>query len=166
MYACVHLPDATGEQRDRLRKCAETFSPYLEEPAPGLLLFDLRGLARLFGTPHQIADAIRRQAPAETRIALAANPTAATAAARGLPGVTVILPGEEKERLGMLPVELLDPSAASGGNSGCVGHPHLRRICRAARARGRRTAREPKAYGFTGGRWDSRYAPWFPKSSP
>ena len=54
----------------RLRKCAETFSPYLEEPAPGLLLFDLRGLARLFGTPHQIADAIRRQAPAETRIAI------------------------------------------------------------------------------------------------
>ena len=110
MYACVYIPNATNEQRARLRKCAETFSPNLEEPAPGLWLFDLRGLARLFGTPHQIANAIRRQSPAETRIAVAANPTAATTAARGLPGVTVIAPGKEKERLGPLPVALLDLS--------------------------------------------------------
>jgi protein ImuB len=110
VYACVYIPNATDEQRARLRKCAESFSPCLEEPAPGQLLFDLRGLARLFGTPHQIADAIRRQLQPEARVAVAANPTAATAAVRGLPGVTVIMPGKERERLGLLPVELLDPS--------------------------------------------------------
>jgi protein ImuB len=40
-------------------------------------------------------------------VAVAANPDAATLAARGFPGVTVIPPGEEEERLANLPMPVL-----------------------------------------------------------
>ena len=44
-------------------------------------------------------------------VAIASNPDVAIHAARGFPGITLISPGEESQRLGCLPVGVLSPAA-------------------------------------------------------
>ncbi|HEU0124290.1 MAG TPA: hypothetical protein VFQ91_27415, partial [Bryobacteraceae bacterium] len=73
-------------------------------------MFDIRGLGRIFGAPEQIAAAIQQRAGIAANLALAANPDAAIYAAIGLPGLTIIAPGKEKDSLARLPVHLLDGS--------------------------------------------------------
>jgi len=108
-----------------LLDCAYAFSPRVEDtnkrtpnpeshekPADTIGL-DVAGLERLFGSPAKIA---RNLAASVARmgllanIAIAGNPDAAIHAARGFPGVTVIVPGTEAKRLATLPVHLLEPS--------------------------------------------------------
>jgi protein ImuB len=113
MYACVYVPDISADAEPALRACAERFSPRIEEPAPGVLVFDARGLGRLYGDPASLAQAIAKQAAAlsDARVSIAPDPQAAIAAARGHDGITVIHPGEEADTLASLPIDLLGPSA-------------------------------------------------------
>ena len=95
-----------------LLDCAYTVSPRLEDTAAETVLLDLAGLDRALGSPEKIAHRLAQEAfglGLEVRIAVAPNPDAARHAARGFPGITLIAPGEEAERLGCLPVEVLVP---------------------------------------------------------
>jgi protein ImuB len=107
MFACLHSP-AAGPLR--LAECAAAFTPRYEATAPDAVLLDLAGLDRLLGPPHEVAAALAahlHRLDLEASIAIASNPDAAFHAARGLPGVTVIPPGEEARVLAHLPLELL-----------------------------------------------------------
>jgi protein ImuB len=93
-----------------LLDCAQSFSPLVEETASDTIIVDLAGLESLFGAPQKIARDLGRRASdlgLEANIGVAANPDAAMLAARGFSGVTVLDPGSETERLGILPLEVL-----------------------------------------------------------
>jgi protein ImuB len=93
-----------------LLDCAQSFSPCVEDSACDTALLDLRGMASLFGSIHNISRAIAERAIAlglQANVAIASNPDAALLAARGFPGITVIPPGKEAEQLGSLPIEVL-----------------------------------------------------------
>ncbi len=93
-----------------LLDCACGFSPRVEDTAPDTVLLDLAGLERIFGSATKMARDIARRCSElglEGNVAVASNADAAMHAARGFPGVTVIPPGEEAERLGGLPVGVL-----------------------------------------------------------
>ncbi|MGD0213491.1 MAG: DNA polymerase Y family protein [Terriglobales bacterium] len=99
-----------GSAHAALLDCAQSFSPEVEDTAPGIVLLDLTGLEPLLGTLPKIArDLAQRvsQLGLEANLALAANPDAALLAARGFSGVTLIPEGREAERLGGLPVDVL-----------------------------------------------------------
>jgi protein ImuB len=100
-----------------LLDCAQSFSPCVEDSACDTALLDLRGMASLFGTIHNISRAISERAIAlglQANVAIASNPNAALLAARGLTGITVIPPGKEAEQLGSLPVEVLFSDRTEG----------------------------------------------------
>jgi protein ImuB len=78
------------------------------------VVFSVAGLERLIGTPHQIASEICRQGEVmgiQGSLAIAHNPDTAVLIARNVPGVSIVPPGEEAERLGDLSVEALNASA-------------------------------------------------------
>jgi protein ImuB len=90
--------------------CAKSFSPEVEDTAPGTVLLNLSGLEPLVGPLSKIAHELARRASRmelEANVAIAANPDAALLAAHGFPGVTLISEGREAERLGDLPVDVL-----------------------------------------------------------
>src|SRR5438270_4770499 len=95
-----------------LLDCAHALSPTVEDAAADTVFIDLAGLEHLFGSlqkiSRQLADACS-QVGLETQVAVAQNPDAALHAARGFAGITVIEAGAEAERLGGLPVEILQP---------------------------------------------------------
>ena len=101
-----------------LMQCAERFSPRIEVLAsPGertsgaTLVLDVSDSERLLGMPQQIADALRRKVNAaglEPSITTSRNANAAVLAARGSPGITVVPPGEEAQRLAPLPLAVLE----------------------------------------------------------
>src|SRR4051812_19282971 len=96
-----------------LLDCAHAFSPRVEDAAPDLVLLDIAGLDRIFGTPQKIARDLGgkiSQIGLEARIGIASNIETAQHAARGFEGVTVIPPGEEALRLGPLSVDVLAPA--------------------------------------------------------
>src|SRR3954471_17525917 len=96
-----------------LLDCAHAFSPRVEDAAPDLVLLDIAGLDRIFGTPQKIARDLGgkiSQIGLEARIGVASNIETAQHAARGFEGVTVIPPGEEALRLGPLSVDVLAPA--------------------------------------------------------
>ena len=103
MYACIHAPG----NLPLLLECARGFSPHIEELGEDTIVFDVRGLASLYGTPPQLAREIDRRVGLAANIAIAANPDAAIHAACGLRGITVIEPGREAEALAKLPINLL-----------------------------------------------------------
>lgn len=89
---------------------AHAFTPRVENTSPDTLLLDLAGLGRLYGAPAKIARDLTSRVSAvglEANLALAANPDAAMHAARGFNGITVIPDGEEAQRLGVLPLQVL-----------------------------------------------------------
>src|SRR5579863_3359809 len=96
-----------------LLDCATRFSPRVESTAPGTVILDLAGTEKLFGRMQTLIQKIALQAAAfgfELNIAVAANPDTAFFAARGFTGATMIPAGEEAERLGSLPVDVLSTS--------------------------------------------------------
>lgn len=107
MYACIHAP---GNQ-PLLIECARGFSPHIEEIGADTILFDVRGLASLYGPPPQLAREIDRRVGIAANIAIALNPDAAIHAARGIRGITTIEPGREAEALARLPLNLLGGSS-------------------------------------------------------
>jgi protein ImuB len=99
-----------------LLDCAQSFSPEIEDTSPGAVLLNLAGLEPLFGALPKIARELAGRSSRiklRANIAVAANPDAAMLAARGFPGVTLIPPGCEAERLGELPVDVLMESFSS-----------------------------------------------------
>ena len=73
MFACLYslsVPVAA------LVKMAEDFTPRFEVVGP-LVMLDISGLSRLFGSPRDTGDQLRRTAPGPVRIALAPTQTAA-----------------------------------------------------------------------------------------
>jgi len=93
-----------------LLDCAQSFSPRVEDTAGDTLLLDLAGLESLFGPLPKIARDVARRASdlgLEANVAVASNADTAMVAARGFSGVTVIPVGEEADRLGGLPLDVL-----------------------------------------------------------
>src|SRR5438094_9322944 len=106
MFACIHVPNFSGESHAALSDCASSFSPRVENTAPGTVVFDLEGMERLFGSYSQIAEQVAEQARAlgiQANIAVASNPDAAICAARGFPGISVLNRGTEAKRFSSLP---------------------------------------------------------------
>ena len=69
-----------------LLDCAQSFSPCVEDSACDTALLDLRGMASLFGSIHNISRAISERAIAlglQANVAIASNSDAALLAARG-----------------------------------------------------------------------------------
>jgi protein ImuB len=104
------LPAQEEAAHVALLDCAHAFSPRVEPLAPDVLLLDIAGLERLFGPPPSIARKLAERASAlglEVNVAVAANREAAILAAHGFPGITIIAAGEEAQRLGPLPIDVL-----------------------------------------------------------
>lgn len=103
-----------------LLDCAQSFSPRVEDTANDTVVLDIAGMEPLFGAPAKLARDLARRASElglEANVAVAANPDAATLAARGYSGITVIPCGSEEERLGHLPLDVLfvaDPGSRPG----------------------------------------------------
>src|SRR5487761_736490 len=88
-------------------------SPRVEDTALDTIVLDLAGLASLFHSEENVANESLRRAAALgllVNVAISSNLEAATHAARGFPGVTIISPGEEAQRLGCMPIGVLSPS--------------------------------------------------------
>src|SRR5579872_1453997 len=107
MFACVYAPSC---EQATLFALASSFSPLVEDTAPGMVIFSIVGLGRLIGTPQEIAAAVARrgaEAGIQANLAISADPDTAMLAARHLRGITLIPAGREAERLGSLPVQVL-----------------------------------------------------------
>jgi protein ImuB len=92
---------------------ALAFSPRIEDTAADTILLDLEGLTVLFGSLENLAERLAARALEfgfSANVAVASNPEAAQLAARGFPGVTLLAPAEEAQRLGDLPVAALNLS--------------------------------------------------------
>ncbi|MGH9327151.1 MAG: DNA polymerase Y family protein [Terriglobia bacterium] len=91
-----------------------SFSPRVEDVKVDTVILDLAGLEHLLGPVEKAA---RRMADCasqlgfEAQVAIAAAPEASLEAARGFAGVTILSAGQELERLGSLPLKILDPPA-------------------------------------------------------
>jgi protein ImuB len=113
MFACIYIPNASGDGIASLLECASTFSPRVENTGAGTVVFDVDGLERLFGGYSEIAEKIRDEVCARglaPNVAIASNADAAVCAARGFDGTTVIPRGTEAARLRDLPLSVLAPS--------------------------------------------------------
>jgi len=87
-------------------------SPRVEDTAADSIVVDLTGLASLFGSEKAIAHLLAQRAldfGLVVRVAVSSNLEVALHAARGFPGITVIPPGEESGRLGVLPIHVFSP---------------------------------------------------------
>ncbi len=113
-----------------LLDCAQSFSPRVEDTGCDTLLLDLAGLESLFGPLPKIACEMARLASdlgLEANVAVASNADTAMVAARGFSGVTVIPAGEEADRLGNLPLNVLFTGPPSVDRKSAAGFP---RSCR------------------------------------
>ena len=113
MFACIYIPNASGDTTATLIQSASTFSPRVENTGAGTVVFDVEGLERLFGGYSEIAEKITEEICARgltANVALASNADTATCAARGFGGMTVIQRGTEASRLRDLPLGVLQPS--------------------------------------------------------
>jgi len=113
MYACLH---SAGASRPALQEIAQQFSPRYESRGD-LVVIDVRGLERLFGSPRAIGEELRRDAAdrgVRARVAIAGTQTAAIVLAIARPGVVVIEPGGEAAALAPLPIDVLRRAALLG----------------------------------------------------
>ena len=107
MFACLHSPGGTA---DRLTELATRFSPSIEVSDLETVVFAVDGLSQLIGPPDRIAAAIAHEGAKlglQANLAIASNPDAAAQAARHYRGVTLIPPGQEAARLGVIPLAQL-----------------------------------------------------------
>ncbi len=124
----VHLSQRSvhreGSAHAALLDCAQAYSPRVEDTTRipraqstecrfhDTVVLDITGCDKLFGQPDMLAPRLRDRASELglfVHVAVAGNPETAILAAKGFPGVTVIPPGHEAQRLAELPVALLDP---------------------------------------------------------
>src|SRR3989442_11958728 len=129
MYACLYSAGHDDQRRDRgdrrenplvqnsaipaisaLTAVAREFSPRYESRGD-LVVIDVRGLDRLFGSPRAIGDELRRDAAdrgLRVHVAIAATPTASVVLAISRPGVVVIESGGEAAAIASLPIDCLE----------------------------------------------------------
>ena len=103
-------PERETSAHAALLDVAHAFTPRVEDTTPDTLLLDLAGLDRLYGTPTKMAGDLMSRITAvgiEANLAFAANPDAAMHAAHGFNGTTIIPAGQERQRLGVLPIQVL-----------------------------------------------------------
>jgi protein ImuB len=108
---------AAAASQQALLALASSFSPLVEDTAPGVVVFSIVGLSKLIGTVDQIASAIARTGAAariQANLAIAADPDAAVIAARHIGGLTIIPSGKEADRLSGLPLHVLGHFIADG----------------------------------------------------
>ena len=108
MYACLHV--ATAEAGETLFELALAFSPIVERVASNTVVFSIAPLRKLIGSPHQIASEICRlghERKLEANLAMATDPDTAILLARNLAGVHLVTRGEERGKLGGLPLPAL-----------------------------------------------------------
>ena len=110
MFACLHAPGNST----LLVECAGYFSPLIEETSADTVVFDIRGLRQLYGSPEQVAAEIDRRVGVAANLAIGANPDAAVHAARGFRGVTIVSPKRAAAILAPLPISLLGGSSEAG----------------------------------------------------
>src|SRR5438067_5361162 len=113
MFACIYIPNASGDTAAVLLDCARTFSPRVEKTSAGTVVFDADGLERLFGSYTEIAMKVAeatRASGLNPNVAVAANADAAICAARGFGGTTVVNRGTEAAKLRDLPLAVLEPT--------------------------------------------------------
>ena len=96
-----------------LLDCAFAFSPRVESAAENkdCVILDIDGLEHLHGDAESIGQALQQLGSSlgfDLNVGIASNPDAATLAAHGFSGVTVVLPGWEQKRFGPLPLGILD----------------------------------------------------------
>ncbi len=114
MFACLYSSSAA---QSVLLTLASSFSPLVEDTAPGIVIFSIVGLSKLIGTIDNIASEIARigaAAKIQGNLAIAADPDAAMIAARHIGGLTMIPPGREEDRLSGLPIHVLGHFIADG----------------------------------------------------
>lgn len=127
MFACLYSLSAP---ESILTTVAEDFTPRYEVIGP-LVMLDVSGLSRLFGTPREIGEQLRRSLDgAPVRVAIAPSQTAAALLALGRPGLTVVSIDDQPKALAPLQVHLLgeleklrQPSAIMGRPSSGVSRP-------------------------------------------
>jgi len=103
------LQETDADTATALLAVAQGFSPRVERMGD-VVVCDLSGLQRLFGTARDIAEELRRDAADRglpVRVAVAATRTAARLLVYGRPGITVTEPGEEAASLAPLPLAVL-----------------------------------------------------------
>ena len=104
MFACLYSLSAPVAA---LVKIAEDFTPRFAVVGP-LVVLDLSGLSRLFGTPREMGEQLRDASrEAAIRIALAPTQTAAALIALGRPGLAVVSLDDQRAVLAPLPVSVL-----------------------------------------------------------
>jgi protein ImuB len=104
MFACLYSLSAP---QSLLIKVAQDFTPRYELIGP-LVMLDLSGLSRLFGTAREIGEQLRTSmGGAPVRIAIAPSQTAAALLALGRPGLTVVAVEEQPAALAPLQIHLL-----------------------------------------------------------
>jgi len=124
-FACLYqppTPDGPLLDSARLLAVADAFSPRYEQVGSDLVVVDIAGLARMFGTPESIGDAIERDAAKrglDAHVAIAGTRTAALILARARPGPTIVAPGGEAAALAPLPIAALDRLAPSDSLHNC-----------------------------------------------
>ncbi|MCU1338006.1 MAG: nucleotidyltransferase/DNA polymerase involved in repair-like protein [Bryobacterales bacterium] len=106
MFACLYAPG----NLPLLVECAGHFSPLIEETSSDTVVFDIRGLQRIYGSAEQIASEIQRRVGITANLALASNPDAAIHAAQAIRGVTILPPDRAAAILAPLPPYLLGGS--------------------------------------------------------
>jgi protein ImuB len=107
---CMRSESQEKAAHAALLDAAWSVSPRVEDTASDTIVLDLNGLASLLGTDEHIARELARRVAAiglAARVAVAENIEVAIHAARGFPGITLIPEGEERQRLGVLPVGVL-----------------------------------------------------------
>jgi protein ImuB len=107
---CMRSESQEKAAHAALLDAAWSVSPRVEDTAADTVVLNLDGLSSLFGSDENIARELARRVAAlglAARVAVAANMEVAIHAARGFPGTTIIPAGEERQRLGALPVGVL-----------------------------------------------------------
>ena len=143
MFACLYSLSAPVAA---LVKVAEEFTPRFEVVGP-LVMLDVGGLSRLFGSAHEIGEQLRRAAMAPVRIALAPTQTAAALLALGRPGLVVIAPDGQRVALAPLTVSVLgefERVRLGARPRGCPHPPPPGNNCTRARARQARALSSPQ----------------------
>ena len=137
MYACLYLPPRpiTHRTQDATRALvhlARKHSPRIELQGQNLVVLDVHGMGRLWGSPREIGATLRRMAADRglmIRVAVAATRMAALLATQRRSGLTVIAPGSEAAVLAPLPLTTLKQLAqaqASGSSTSGVGRVRVR----------------------------------------
>lgn len=91
---------------DALTGVAGAFSPRFQVIGP-FVLADIGGLSTLFGSPHDLGQALRAARPDCRAIAVASTASAALLLAAAHDGLTIALPGEERARLAEISLDVL-----------------------------------------------------------